>query len=121
MARIQQGTTAKPPFTLTQAQFNETPHIYPLEVYLDGFHRVVHGPEEHYRAARDGWQEDREEDVKYEPYTNHPEQLEKAAKQLEAKKAADARKIAEVPQQFTRDDVSRMIQEALEAQRNAQE
>ncbi len=56
---------------------------YPVEVFKDGYYRVVGAHREHWQALRDGWVEEKESGITYKPLSAHPDSIAKAKQQQE--------------------------------------
>ena len=86
MAKFESVAQAKAPYTVDLQHFMENVQElnYPVEVYKDGYYRVILAHREHWQALRDGWSEEREFGVSYKPLSAHPESLQKARNQSDA-------------------------------------
>lgn len=119
MAKFGSPVLERPPFTVTLPHFMETyEERGSIEMYKDGYFRVIMAPREQWQALRDGWTEDREEGVVYKPLSSHPDNIAKAAQQqrdLAAKQEAD-RAAKENKGMVSRQDIQKMINAALLAQ-----
>lgn len=76
-------TAAKPAYTTSFQHFMERIEElnYPIEVYKDGYFRVLNAHREHWQALRDGWSEEKEPGMDYRPISAHPDSIAKAKKQ----------------------------------------
>ena len=88
---------------------------YPIEVYKDGYYRVIMAHREHWQALRDGWSEEREFGMDYKPLSAHPDNVKKAAQQAETLRAKQAhdKAMAEGNGMVKMADVQAMISAAL--------
>lgn len=108
----------KPEYTVDLQHFMENVQElnYPIEVYRDGYYRVIMAHREHWQALRDGWSEDRDLDVSYKPMSAHPENIAKAQKQADDLRAKqDAERLRANDGMVKMSDVQAMIAAALSA------